>query len=211
MRIKVNIFFEIKAMGYSFYFPLIGFIALSYQLFIGGNLSFFTLKMMEFMIAPLAAWWAIFIYYDYFEEDADQILYTYPISSAEHGWLRAAVFTIFYMILMTAAIIILAANTPGAQMIIMMLHYLPLSLLFASIGFFLMVAARKVMVPILIIVIYVATEYLTNGQSLPWYHAMLFNTEPLEFSDVVIKSMINAGLALILITLGQLIIRLKSK
>ncbi len=81
-----------------------------------------------------------------------------------------------------------------------------LSLLFATVGFLLVAIFRNVMVSIVMIATYVVTEYLTNGEVMPWYHAMAFVSSPFSFRDVMSKAIVNGGLAGFFLLLGQTVL-----
>lgn len=88
----------------------------------------------------------------------------------------------------------------------LLIYFGTLSLLFATFGFLLVSICKNIITPIVIIAIYVVTEYLTNGKMMPWYHAMAFITNPFSIEDVTFKGITNILISVFFLSLGQVIL-----
>ncbi|WP_026678860.1 hypothetical protein [Fictibacillus gelatini] len=208
---KIDFSFEIKAIGYAFYFSFLPFLFFVFQFLFGEKeLSFILLKQMEFLIVPFSAWWIIFLYHDYFEEGGSDLLYSYPLKAEEHGLLRIGVFSALYEILIAICCMFLIVRFPDANFFVLFIQYAAESLLYISIGFVIILLTKKVMVPILMIVAYVSTEFLTEGSIIPVFHIMSFNTEPLSFDQIIFSVLLNGCISVILFVFGHLYLRKKT-
>ena len=91
---KMNVRFEIKSMGISFFIPIVGLLFLLFFNYTDSGPEFVRKLSLyiEFIICPMAAWWCSYLFLDYYEEDLEEILFTYPVSMLFHGILRVFVF-----------------------------------------------------------------------------------------------------------------------
>lgn len=200
---KSLITFEIKLMGGAFYLPFVGFILALGQVFLGKPDEFQELYWsLEFMITPLSSWWVAFLFYEYYEKEMDKLLFSYPVSTFQHGIWRVSVFLFGYLLLFTILLAIVSLVGKGS-FIVLFVQYIPLTMLFAGFTFLAVVVLQNIFAPLILIVLYITTEYFTKGELLPWYHAMFFNELPLALEDVWLKSVINLSLAILFTTLGH--------
>ncbi|MFL0506945.1 hypothetical protein ACH0B5_14445 [Ureibacillus sp. 179-F W5.1 NHS] len=199
-------------MGYAFYFPLVFFIVFFIQYVMGEKeLSFFLLTQMEFLIAPFSAWWVIFLYFDYFEEDGRDLFYSYPVTALEHGLFRVSIFCFIYFLFILICCAALTFRFPDANFFVLLLQYLSESIFYISVAFLFIICFKKVTIPIVIIGSYVSTEYLTGGQIIPLFHVMFFNDSPLAFDEVILSSTINLVLSIVCTVIGHLLLAKQSQ
>ncbi|MGP7816527.1 hypothetical protein [Niallia sp. 01092] len=205
---KLNLPFEIKALGYSFYLPILLQIIFLFQMVLLDNkLNFILLKEMEFLVVPFSAWWIIFLYYDYFEEDGNTVLFTYPLTIFQHGILRVSIFTLLYEILLIIDCLILNLIHYKNYFFNLLLPYLFQSLLYIAIAFFIVLFSKKVMVPIIVIGGYVSTEYLTGGNIIPFFHIITFNIEPITFRESEYGLILNFSLSFFLFFISHILLK----
>lgn len=190
-------------MGGAFYLPFVGFILALGQTFLGKHDELQELYWsLEFMIAPLSSWWVAFLFYEYYEKEMAELLFSYPVSIFKHGIWRVSVFLLGYLFLFTSLLATVSLVGKGALMVLLV-QYIPLTILFAAFTFFIVASLQNIFAPLMMIVFYITTEYFTKGELFPWYHAMFFNVSPLEFEEVWLKSVINLCLAIVFFVLGH--------
>lgn len=203
---KINLVFEIKSMGWSFFLPLIVFLLFMYQLAAYQGFSLYIYNTLEFLIAPLACWWIIHLYDEYFEGGLHELLPSYPLSRWYHGISRVLPFILMYLLLLVGSLWMVHSVVENQDYAPLLVYVGTLSLLFATVGFLLVAIFRNVMVSIVMIATYVVTEYLTNGEVMPWYHAMAFVSSPFSFRDVMSKAIVNGVLSGFFLLLGQTVL-----
>lgn len=164
------------------------------------------LPAFEFIIVPLASWWIIYLFYDYYEHDALEVLLSYPVSEFQHGFYRIILFTLFYIIA-TIPLMGYIAMFSDANLPLLLLQYVPQYLFFAGLSFLCMTLFHNIGVALTVIAFYTATEFLTYGQLIPWYHVFFYNEQPLDFYQIVNKSIITFIIGLLLIKLGGYFLR----
>ncbi|MFE7062014.1 hypothetical protein ACFVAD_07665 [Sutcliffiella sp. NPDC057660] len=205
---KIDIFFDIKSMGLSFFFPFIVILYIHLLLFFREDVESFIeiLSILEFIICPLIAWWTIYLYFDYYEGSAREILFSYPVSKAHHGILRVWTFLLLYSSLIILLFIHINFQFETFMVSTSLVQYLPQILMYSSISFLLVIIFKSIIPPIIIIVGYVISKYFTYGSpALPLYNIMYFNKEVLQLEDIVGKSLLNVLLSCIFYFVGHLI------
>ena len=99
---KLHISFDIKRMRVMFWIPFIMMVlCLFYFIYLTSNQTLdvlLALPTFEFIVVPLSSLWIIYLFYDYYENDALEVLLSYPVSEYEHGFYRIILFTTFYTI-----------------------------------------------------------------------------------------------------------------
>ncbi|MDL4839493.1 hypothetical protein [Aquibacillus rhizosphaerae] len=210
---KINVMFEIKSMGISFYLPIAVLLYLLVLNYTGSGPDFIRRLSLfiEFIVCPLAAWWSIYLLLDYYEEGLEKLLFSYPVSVLFHGLIRVLLFLFIYLIgvLLVLFAISLTHNTMGLKS--QLLQYYPQCLLYAAVGFFLMVATRNIIVPLLSITGYVAVKFFTSGSQLfPIYNIMAFDFvhSPQYLLE---KALQNLLLAILFFLLGHVFLVKRSK
>jgi hypothetical protein len=177
-----------------------------YQLAVYQGFSLHIYNTLEFLIAPFACWWVIHLYDEYFAGGLHELLPSYPLPGRYHGIYRILPFILIYLLLLMGSLWVMHIIVENQYYIPLLIYAGTLSLLFAAFGFFLVVLFRNVMVSIAIIATYLVTEYLTNGEVMPWYHAIAFVSSPFSFRDVISKAMINGVLSIFFLLLGQAVL-----
>lgn len=206
---KTDIIFEVKSMGLSFYLPIILLITLSFMNFSGDGYEFIRRLSLfiEFIICPLASWWCIYLFIDYYEENIEELLFTYPVKFFFHGVFRSLTFLIIYISLVIISIIPISIRHEEVLWNILVIQFIPQCLLYGAIGFCLMVLTRNIVTPILFIMGYVAGKYFTGGSDLlPIYNIMFFGMET-SYQLLIQKATINICLTLILFLVGHLVMK----
>ncbi len=193
-------------MGWSFFLPPAIFLLLIYQLITYNGFPVYIYNTLEFLIAPLACWWIIYLYFEYFEGGLQELIPCYPLSSWYHGIYRVLTFISIYLLLLIGGLWIVHSVIEEQRYVPLLIYFGTLSLLFATFGFLLVSICKNIITPIVIIAIYVVTEYLTNGKMMPWYHAMAFITNPFSIEDVTFKGITNILISVFFLSLGQVIL-----
>ena len=214
MEIKrMNVRFEIKSMGISFFLPIVGLLFLLFFNYTDSGPDFVRKLSLyiEFIICPMAAWWCSYLFLDYYEENLEEILFTYPVSMVFHGILRVFVFLALY--LPGFFIVMVAISLTHETMLLktQIIQYFPQCILYAAIGFLLMVTSRNIIVPILSITGYIAVKYFTSGSELfPIYNIMAFGFD--NSSQYLLDKFIpNIVLAILFFVLGHVILLKRNK
>lgn len=159
------------------------------------------LPTFEFLIVPFSSWWILYLFYDYYEENALEVLLSYPITEYEHGFFRISFFTALYTIATLSLIGYIAAFSE-AKFTLLLLQYVPQYVFFASLSFLCMALFRNIGVALTVIAFYTATEFLTAGQLLPWFHVFYHNQSLLDVHQIASKSVLSLALGLLFIKLG---------
>ncbi|MBM7602715.1 hypothetical protein JOC75_000685 [Metabacillus crassostreae] len=205
---KIDFFFEIKSMGLSAILPLLALLFLVFFNYselgpeIARKLSIF----IEFVICPLAAWWCMYLFIDYYEDNMGEVLFTYPVSIFFHGVLRALMFLLCFLALFIICLFLISQRHEEILFSIQVLQYIPQSILYGALGFCLIVLTRNIVIPILCIVGYVAGKYFTGGSKLmPVYNIMFFDIES-SYQLLLEKALINIVFAFLLFVLSHFIL-----
>lgn len=206
---RIDIRFDIKNMGLMFFVPLfIITIAFFYFIYITDtsiNLIQ-AFPVVEFIVVPFSCWWIIYLFYDYYELKGGEILLSYPLSDNQHGLFRILLFNLIYLVPSLIVVVYITINS-NAKFTLLILQYIPEFIFFSGLGFILITLFKNTSVVITIISFYVATEFLTNGQFLPWYHVFYINESPLNFYEVINKSIVNLAIGFLFIRLGEYFLR----
>lgn len=192
---KINILFDIKVMGINFLIPIVIYIlTFMYLLYISSPAIELKLALpiIEFIITPFSFWWTIYLFYDYFERNGAEILLHYPISIMQHGFYRILTLDLFYIFIICSLALYISLQT-GMQssLYLLLLQYIPQTLFFSGLGFFLMTLFKNIGISITVVAFYISTEFLTQGQLIPWYHAFFFNDSYLTLNELLSKSILN--------------------
>ncbi|MDQ0232715.1 hypothetical protein [Metabacillus malikii] len=202
---KIDIPFELKTMGLSAVLPIIAFLILVFLNYTdqGPEITRMLSILIEFVICPLAAWWCIYLFIDYYEDNMEEVLFTYPVSALYHGVLRSLIFLTCFLVIFTVCLILISQKHEEILFSMQVLQYLPQCLLYGAIGFSLMVVTKNIVIPILCIVGYVAGKYFTGGSKLfPVYNIMFYEIES-SYQLVIEKALINIGLACLFFLVGH--------
>lgn len=206
---KLDILFEVKSMGISFFVPVLSVLFLIFLSYteLGPEITRKLSLFIEFIICPLAAWWCIYLFIDYYEENMEEVLFTYPVSFFFHGVLRSIIFLILYILLLILGMIPISLRHELVQFSTQVFQYIPQCILYGAVGFCLTVMTRTIVFPILCIVGYAAGKYFTGGSNLfPIYNIMFFDIESSRHL-IVEKAITNIGLALLFFFIGHIILR----
>lgn len=193
-----------------FWIPFIMFtLCLLYFIYLTSDRSLdliLALPAFEFIVVPFSSWWIIYLFYDYYENHALEVLLSYPISEAKHGLVRILFFIILYTAL-SLVLMLYIVFFSGTSLSLLLLQYVPQYLFFAGLSFLCMTIFKNVGVTMTLIAFYTTTEFLTEGDLIPWYHVFFYNKSLLNFYQIVNKSIITLLISLLLIKLGGYFLR----
>ena len=207
---NLHISFDIRSMRGMFWIPFVVMIfCLLYFIYLTSNQTLdilLALPVFEFIIVPLSSWWIIYLFYDYYENHALEVLLSYPVSEAEHGFFRILFFIFLYTIvtLFLMGYIVLFSD---ASLLLLLLQYVPQYFFFAGLSFLCMTLFQNIGVTLTVIAFYTATEFLTGGHLIPWYHVFFYHQQLLDLYQVVNKSIVTFILGLLFIKLGGYFLR----
>jgi hypothetical protein len=206
---KLDLQFEIKSMGVSYYAPLLvillGIIYVSFSSSV--DVIRHTSNLIEFVICPFAAWWSMYLFFDYYEDRASEVLFSYPLSSFFHGIIRVTSFFIFFLIGFFILLVTITLRYPDISIMDISIIYIPQTILYSYLGFTLMVLSRNIIFPLLLIVGYIAMKYWTMESNLfPVYNVMSFSFDMEVSSKITSLSIQNIVIGIILATIGHVIL-----
>lgn len=213
-RANIDLNFEIKSMGVSFYVPIILTLFITIYLFSISQPEIslvIALKLIEFLFVPFSSWWVIYLFYDYFEEDGGEILFSYPVSVINLGIARVMIFVLFYNILLLMVVAAIALNSQQEVFINLILQLAPQVIFFSGLAFSLMTFFKDIGISISFIAVYVVTELLSAGQVMPWYHVFFFNEIILDLGTMIPKSLLNTIIGILLFWFGHYFLTFKQK
>ncbi len=203
--------FDIKNMGATFYVPIfIILLQFIYLYWLSKSYIDFQLvmPMFEFFLVPFSCLWVLYLYNDYYESDGGEILFSYPLTTSQHGLLRILfMFTLYTLISLPLFIFVSLKGT--VSIVPILLQFVPQFFFFCGLCFLLVTLFKSIGISLCIIAFYVAIEYLTNGEFLPLYHVFYFNVEILDFNILIERSIINCLFGLVFIYIGGRFLRLR--
>ncbi|MCM3537994.1 hypothetical protein [Priestia endophytica] len=204
---KIDILFEIKSMGLSFYVPFFVMV-LSLVFFItdtSDNRLQHASRLLEFFVCPFSAWWSLYLFLDYYEDHTLEVLLSYPISAFFHGLLRVGSFLVLFLIPFLLLLWVASLKGYGTLKDNVIL-YIPQMLFYSSIGFFLSTLARNIILPLSGIIAYISLKYITLGNSLfPVYNVMSFSPDMIVTHEIIGHCGLNVLLVLVFFTGGQIL------
>lgn len=213
---KINISSEAKSMGIDFYVPfLIILIAILYTCFSPDLESLqYISRIIEFVVCPIAAWWSVYLFLDH-SGDKDKTAELTPNSSRpilSYGLIRV---TSFFLIFLAAFFVLLLVITlrypyPYISLFNLTIIYVPQTVLYCYLGFFLMVLSRNIVIPLLILLTYIAVKYWTTGE-IPLYNVMSFSIDMQLYPRIIPLAVKNIALALALAIAGHFILVRRKK
>lgn len=212
---KINISSEAKSMGIDFYVPfLIILIAILYTCFSPDLESLqYISRIIEFVVCPIAAWWSVYLFSDQ-SVDKDKTAELTPNSSPSilsYGLIRV---TSFFLIFLAAFFVLLISITlrypyPYISLFNLTIIYVPQTVLYFYLGFFLMVLSRNIAIPLFILLTYIAIKYWTT-RDIPIYNVMSFSIDMQLYPRIILLAVKNIVLALALAVAGHFVlVRLK--
>lgn len=202
---SVNIKFDIISMGTMFWIPIaISIISFLYLMYISDPLMNLVLAYpyLEFLVVPFSSWWIIYLYYDYYENKGEEVLLSYPISKLQHGVVRVSAFFGLYLLSIFPLFVYIYISSSSVGILPLLLQFVPQVFFFCSLSFLLITLTKSTGVAITLVAFYVATEFLTKGTLIPWYHVFFFNEDQLEMSMLFNKSIVTLLISLLLLHIG---------
>lgn len=213
---KINISSEAKSMGIDFYVPfLIILIAILYTCFSPDLESLqYISRIIEFVVCPIAAWWSVYLFSDQ-SVDKDKTAELTPNSSPSilsYGLIRV---TSFFLIFLAAFFVLLISITlrypyPYISLFNLTIIYVPQTVLYCYLGFFLMVLSRNIAIPLFILLTYIAIKYWTTRDS-PIYNVMSFSIDMQLYPRIILLAVKNIVLALALAVAGHFVLVRRKK
>ena len=205
---RLDLPFEIRSMGVSYYAPFVAvLLGIIYVTFSSSpDVIRYTSIIVEFVVCPFAAWWSMYLFYDYYEERASEVLFSYPLSSFFHGIIRVTSFFILYLIAFFTFLVTITIKQPDISLGDLSILYVPQTILYCYLGFTLMVLSRNIIFPLLILVAYIGMKYWTLGGSMfPVYNVMSYSVDMKTSGEIIALSIKNIIIGLVLAILGHLI------
>ncbi|GAB1774223.1 hypothetical protein [Bacillus sp. GbtcB12] len=205
---RLDLPFEIKSMGVSYYAPFVAvLLGIIYVTFSSSpDVIRYTSIIVEFVVCPFAAWWSMYLFYDYYEDQASEVLFSYPLSSFFHGIIRVTSFFIVFLVAFFIFLVTITIKHPDISLIDLSILYVPQTILYCYLGFTLMTLSRNIIFPLLIIVAYIGMKYWTMGGKLfPIYNVMSFSVDMKIPDEIISLSTKNIIIGLILAIVGHLI------
>ncbi|GAB1763163.1 hypothetical protein [Priestia aryabhattai] len=206
---RLDLPFEIKSMGVSYYEPFVAILlGIIYVTFSSSpDVIRYTSIIVEFVVCPFAAWWSMYLFYDYYEDQASEVLFSYPLSSFFHGIIRVTSFFIVFLIAFFIFLVTITIKHPDISLIDLSILYVPQTILYCYLGFTLMALSRNIIFPLLILVAYIGMKYWTMGGSMfPLYNVMSFSVDMKVSGELITLSIKNIIIGLVLAFIGHLIL-----
>jgi len=206
---RLDLPFEIKSMGVSYYVPFVAvLLGIMYVTFSSSpDVIRYTSIIVEFVVCPFAAWWSMYLFYDYYEDQASEVLFSYPLSSFFHGIIRVTSFFIVFLVAFFIFLVTITIKHPDISLMDLSILYVPQTILYCYLGFTLMVLSRNIIFPLLILVAYIGMKYWTMGGKLfPIYNVMSFSVDMKISDELITLSIKNIIIGIILAIIGHLIL-----
>ena len=205
---RLDLPFEIRSMGVSYYAPFVAILLGVIYVCVSSSPDVirYTSNILEFVACPFAAWWSMYLFYDYYEERASEVLFSYPLSSFFHGIIRVTSFFILYLIAFFTFLVTITIKHPDISLMDLSFLYVPQTILYCYLGFALMVLSRNILFPLLILVAYMGMKYWSMGGNMfPVYNVMSFSVDMQVSDELIALSIKNIIIGLILAIVGHLI------
>lgn len=196
-------------MGVSYYVPFVAvLLGIMYVTFSSSpDVIRYTSIIVEFVVCPFAAWWSMYLFYDYYEDQASEVLFSYPLSSFFHGIIRVTSFFIVFLVAFFIFLVTITIKHPDISLMDLSILYVPQTILYCYLGFTLMVLSRNIIFPLLILVAYIGMKYWTMGGKLfPIYNVMSFSVDMKISDELITLSIKNIIIGIILAIVGHLIV-----
>jgi len=184
MKGKLDLLFDWKAMGINAYVPLcVVCVLIGY-----GNLRKEALTqvipVLELTFPVFAAWWSIFLFQDFLEEEGSEVLFCCPIQRWKLGIARTAIFFAIYIILMLIMLLVIDQWFRADLLEPLSLQLGLQSFFFAGLGYLSMCLTRNSGWALVIIVVYNSIQILTRGALFPYINIFIFNERPLSWAQL---------------------------
>ncbi|MFP7416772.1 hypothetical protein SFC65_24720 [Priestia filamentosa] len=206
---KLDLKFEMKSMGFSFYAPpILLLLSIVYVMFSSSvDAIHHTASLLEFVICPFSAWWSIYLFLDYYEDMASEVLFSYPLSTFFHGIMRITSLLIFFLMGLLLLLFCITLKHPSISLGDISILYLPQAILYSYVGFTLMILSRNIIFPLLIIAGYLAIKYFTMGGNLfPVYNVMSFAIDMKLSSEFIRLGVQNLAIGIVFAVIGHVIL-----
>jgi hypothetical protein len=205
---RLDLPFEIRSMGVSYYAPFVAvLLGIMYVTFSSSlDVIRYTSIIVEFVVCPFAAWWSMYLFYDYYEDRASEVLFSYPLSSFFHGIIRVTSFFIVFLVTFFIFLVTITIKHPDISLMDLSILYVPQTILYCYLGFTLMVLSRNIIFPLLILVAYIGMKYWTMGGSMfPVYNVMSYSVDMKTSGELIALSIKNIIIGIIFAIVGHLI------
>ncbi|MEN3772094.1 hypothetical protein [Priestia megaterium] len=205
---RLDLPFEIKSMGVSYYAPFVAvLLGMIYVAFSSSpDVIRYTSIIVEFVVCPFAAWWSMYLFYDYYEDRASEVLFSYPLSLFFHGIIRVTSFFIVFLVAFSIFLVTITIKHPDISLVDLSILYVPQTILYCYLGFTLMVLSRNIIFPLLILVAYIGMKYWTmGGKMFPIYNVMSFSVDMKVSGELITLSIKNIIIGIVFAFIGHLI------
>lgn len=205
---RLDLSFEIRSMGVSYYAPFVAILLGIIYVCVSSSPDVirYTSNILEFVACPSAAWWSMYLFYDYYEDRASEMLFSYPLSSFFHGIIRVTSFFILFLVAFFIFLVTITIKHSDISLMDLSILYVPQTILYCYLSFALMVLSRNIIFPLLILVAYIGMKYWTMGGSMfPLYNVMSFSVDMKVSGELITLSIKNIIIGLVLAIGGHLI------
>lgn len=203
--------FDVRAMGFLFYIPLIAVVFLMIYIFAEyRHINTFVknvIPTLEFSIPTVAAWWSSILFYNMLEEDGGEILFTYPQKRLSIGTLRVVTFLLLYSILIIVCVIIIQLKVDERIFVSLVIQFFSQSYFFSGLGFVSMIITKNVLWSFSIPLMYTFLQiFYKELQIFSVSNIFFFNENVLSLSQMSPKLVLIMVVGTIFFILGQIMI-----
>ena len=208
-QIDMKIFYLFKyELKPKFLFPVILPVSLvTVFLYLTSSINLYEFKLLnQGFLIPIFGIWIISVYKEFYEDSLKELLYCYPITIFQLGVKKVLIMICFSFIL------IFPMTLFDENIYHSLLLYLSQISLFISFGFLLITVTKNFEVAMTFILLYVSTEFLTNGSFVPWPHIFVFEASLLEHQQYLLnKGVITLFYSSMCLYIGQLFLSIDKK
>lgn len=209
---KLDLKFEIKAMGFSFFIPIIIIILSILHLFyqmkvLGVETIGAIIPKLEFLVVPAISIWIMYLFYEYYENKSLEVLLSYPIKGKEHVFFKVITFIFIYILFIIPVFILTFMMEDISSMILLSAQIIPQIIFLSGLLTVIITLTKNIGVGLSVIVGYTSIEFLTEGKLVSWYHLFYFNSNILNSEELFMRGIINVILGLSLLLASSKIIR----
>lgn len=206
---RLHLPFDSRLMGISFYLPfLLMALTVMYTYVSSGPDHIMNVAhLLEFLVCPCASLWSVYLFISYYEDEAAELFFTYPLPMMAHGLLRVGAFFILYATALGISIGLLSVTLKEVSLFQLLLLMIPQALVYSALGFVLMIGSRHPSFPLSIIGAYMAIKFFTKGSMIfPLYNIMSFSVDLQASPHIKMLAIKNTLIAGVLFGIGQSIL-----
>lgn len=190
--------YQIKHMGFLFYVPIIvAVLLIPFILLMPDNAQKGMFIALEFIVIPMAAWWAIYQLYFFYHQGAEEILVHFFSKVMLINYAKFIGVSLVLNLLLTGIYSIKFQS----DFLILFFLFFGQSVLFSSVGLLIAVIFKDIEIAIVLLTLYTSTEIITFGELLPGFHLFVFDL-PVSLRDVMINNGFYLFISIILLAVS---------